>query len=286
MKAYLEPREWTLAHDRSLMLGASSRIMGILNVTTDSFSDGGDFIDPDVALSRANEMIDAGAAIIDVGGESTRPGSEPVTAEIEQERVLSVIEALSRQTDVLISVDTYRAETARIAIEAGAHIINDVWGCQKEPAIAEVAASTGAGLCIMHTGRGRDLLPDVVDDQKFFLSKSLEIAKAANVSMSQIVLDPGFGFAKETSDENLHLLNRFEELHSFKLPLMIGTSRKRFLGTLTGREPTERDIATCATSVVARQKGASVFRVHDVASNLDALKITDALMHAAAKKED
>ena len=260
--------------------------MGILNVTTDSFSDGGDFIDPDVALSRANEMIDAGAAIIDVGGESTRPGSEPVTAEIEQERVLSVIEALSRQTDVLISVDTYRAETARIAIEAGAHIINDVWGCQKEPAIAEVAASTGAGLCIMHTGRGRDLLPDVVDDQKFFLSKSLEIAKAANVSMSQIVLDPGFGFAKETSDENLHLLNRFDELHSFELPLMIGTSRKRFLGTLTGREPTERDIATCATSVVARQKGASVFRVHDVASNLDALKITDALMHAAAKKED
>ena len=150
--------------------------------------------------------------------------------------MLPVIEALAADGDALISIDTYRAETARLAVAAGAHIVNDVWGLQREPEIASVAADTGAGLVIMHTGRGREKRPDVIEDQLFFLARSLEIAEAAGVPNEQIVLDPGFGFAKETAEENFDLMARFEELHRLGFPLMAGTSRKRFIGAATGRE--------------------------------------------------
>ncbi|MEN0041176.1 MAG: dihydropteroate synthase [Pseudomonadota bacterium] len=256
------------------MLGPKAQVMGILNVTPDSFSDGGRFIEVDAAVAQAQAMVEQGASILDVGGESTRPGAEAVDGETERARVLPVIEALASQSDVAISIDTYRAETAEAAVQAGAHIVNDVWGCQREPAIAEVAARTGAGLVIMHTNRERDGLDDVIEDQVHFLKRSLEIAGQARVDPAAMVLDPGIGFGKD-ADDCWKVLARLNELHMMNHPLLIGTSRKRFLGALTGREADERDVATAATSVLARRSGAAIFRVHDVASNVDALAVAD-----------
>lgn len=274
----MEPRRWTLAHGRHLDLGEKAAIMGVLNVTPDSFSDGGRFGSLDHALGQADKMIGEGASIIDVGGESTRPGAAPVTAAEEQDRVLPVVEALAKRGDALISLDTYREETARLGIEAGAHIVNDVWGLQREPGIANVAAETEAGLVIMHTSRGREKLADVIDDQRHFLSRSLEIAAKAGVAERQIVLDPGFGFGKETTEENLELMARFSELTALGFPLLAGTSRKRFVGAVTGRDAADRDAGTAATSVILRLKGAALFRVHDVAINKDALAFADAML--------
>jgi dihydropteroate synthase len=271
-------RRWQLAHDRHLVFGAKAHVMGILNVTPNSFSDGGRFDSFDKAIEQARLMAREGAVIIDVGGESTGPRAEPIMAEEEQARALPIVEALADLTDILISIDTYREETARLAVAAGAHIINDVWGLQREPGIARVAAETGAGLIVMHTGREREKLPDVIADQFFFLEKSLEIARQANVAGDQIMLDPGFGFAKETAEENLDLMARFSELHALGFPLVAGTSRKRFIGTVTGREADARAIGTAATSVVLRLKGAHLFRVHDVAINVDALAVADAVL--------
>ncbi len=270
-------KRWTLAHDRHLELGGKSQLMGVLNVTPDSFSDGGRFNAFDEAVAQAATMIAEGAAIIDVGGESTRPGADPVSADEEQSRILPVIQALSARHDCLISVDTYREETARLAVAAGAHIVNDVWGLHRQPGIARVAAETGAGLVITHTGREREILPDVIADQTVFLERSLHIARNSGVERSQIVIDPGFGFAKD-SEQNLQLMARFSELLVFGLPLMAGTSRKRFIGHLTGREAAGRDAGTAATSVILRMKGADLFRVHNVAINVDALAFADAML--------
>ncbi|MFN7011494.1 MAG: dihydropteroate synthase [Allorhizobium sp.] len=273
---------WQAAHGRRLELGDRGRLMAIINVTPDSFSDGGAHFSVDKAVAHALACVFDGADILDIGGESTRPGAMPVSPAQEQDRVLPVIERLRHETDALISIDTYRAETARLAVEAGAHIINDVYGLQKEPEIAEIAASTGAGLCIMHTGRGRERLADVVADQFDYLKRSLAIAAAAKVLPQTITLDPGFGFAKETVEENMALMARVEELLALGYPLLVGTSRKRFLGTLTGRDAGDRDAATAATTVLLRLKGASVFRVHNVAINRDALAIADAMLAAQA----
>ncbi|MCX8569333.1 dihydropteroate synthase [Aminobacter sp. MET-1] len=270
-------RRWKLAHGRHLDFGDKALVMGILNVTPDSFSDGGAFDAPGRALEQARLMIGEGAVIVDVGGESTRPGAAPVSAAEEQGRVLPVIAELAKAGDALISVDTYREETARLAVEAGAHIVNDVWGLQREPGIAKVAAETGAGLVIMHTGRERQKLPDVIDDQFLFLRRSLEIAHAAGVGEDQIMLDPGFGFAKE-AEENLELMARFSELAALGYPLLAGTSRKRFVGHVTGRDATDRDAGTAATSVILRMQGAAIFRVHNVAINVDALAFADAML--------
>jgi len=271
---------WRVAHGREIELGKRSVIMAIINVTPDSFSDGGRYQTVDKAVEHALQAVADGAEILDIGGESTRPNAAFVGPAEEQARILPVIEALRRHTQALISVDTYREETARLAIGAGAHIVNDVFGLQKEPAIAALSAETGAGLCIMHTGRDRQKLADIIEDQVFFLERSLEIASAAGVLRDRIVLDPGFGFAKETPGENLELMARFEELHRFGLPLLAGTSRKRFLGAVTGREPAERDAATAATSALLRLQGAAVFRVHNVAINRDALTVADAMLAA------
>ena len=191
--------------------------------------------------------------------------------------MLPIIEALAAEQSCLISIDTYRQETARLAVAAGAHIVNDVWGLQREPDVARLAAETGAGLVIMHTGREREKLPDVIADQFAFLNRSLEIAEASGVPRDRIVLDPGFGFAKDT-DENLDLMARFQELHAFGLPLLVGTSRKRFVGHVTSRDADARDMGTAATSVILRLKGAALFRVHNVAINMDALAFADAML--------
>ncbi|WP_336068640.1 dihydropteroate synthase [Nitratireductor rhodophyticola] len=271
---------WKLAHGRELVLGPDAIIMGILNVTPDSFSDGGAFVDIESALRQADRLIGEGACIVDIGGESTRPGGAPVSAAEEQDRILPVFEALARRDDVLLSVDTYRADTARLAVAAGAHIVNDVWGLQREPGIAEVASQSGAGLVIMHTGREREKLSDVIADQFSFLRRSLEIARHAGVRDEQVMLDPGFGFAKDTQ-ENIEIMARFEELAGLAFPLLVGTSRKRFVGAVTGRESAEdRDMGTAATSALLRMKGAAVFRVHDVAINRDSLKVADAMLAA------
>lgn len=272
-------RIWEVGRNRTIDLGEGV-LMAIINVTPDSFSDGGRHGGTDEAVAHALACVEAGAAVLDIGGELTRPGAVEVSAAQEQDRVLPVIEALASRSDMLISIDTYRAETARLAMQAGAHIINDVHGAQREPEIARVAAETGAGLCLMHTGRGRDKLPDLIDDQVHFLSRSLEIADQAGVPRSRIVLDPGFGFAKDGA-EDLELMTRFSELHAFGLPLLAGTSRKRFIGAMSGRSTAaERDVATAATTFYLRQQGAAIFRVHDIATNRDALSVANAVMAA------
>ncbi len=269
-------RNWKLAHNRQLELGPVAIVMGILNVTPDSFSDGGQYDPVDAAIDRARQMAEEGASIIDIGGESTRPGAELVSAKEEQARILPIIEALAADEDVLLSVDTYRAETAKLAIKSGAHIINDVWGFQKDPDLANVAAKTGAGVCAMHTGRERQKDRDVIVDQKRFLEKSIWALTKAGVGPDHVVLDPGFGFAKD-ADENIELLAKLEALHELGFPLLIGTSRKRFIGHMTRQDTDNRDIGTAATSVVARMKGGAIFRVHDIPSNRDALAVADAV---------
>jgi len=281
----LQVSRWRVAHDRELALGAKSVIMAIINVTPDSFSDGGKYDHADTAVAHALAAIAHGAAIIDIGGESTRPGAAKVDAAEEQQRVLPVIEALRSRSDVLISIDTYRAETARLALEAGAHIVNDVFGLQKEPEIAGVIAKADAGVCIMHTGRERRKLADPIADQALFLEQSLDLAAQAGIASEQIVLDPGFGFAKETPEENFELMARFSELSRFGLPLLAGTSRKRFIGAVTGRDAADRDVATAASSALLRLAGAAVFRVHNVAINRDALAVADAMLAARRNYE-
>ncbi|MBB4094752.1 dihydropteroate synthase [Ochrobactrum pecoris] len=271
-------KEWHLAHGRSLRLGDKSVIMGILNVTPDSFSDGGHHNEFEKAVDVAGQMLADGATIIDVGGESTRPGAAAVNSETEIARVVPIIEALVEKYGCIISVDTYRAATAQAAVNAGAHIVNDVWGLQREPEIAHVAKSSGAGLVIMHTSRDRPVLADVIEDQFSFLNVSLDIAKKASIEDSRIVLDPGFGFGKN-KDEDVALLARAGELQKFGFPVLVGTSRKRFIGGMTGRDnPLDRDIGTAATSVALRLAGADIFRVHNVAFNRDALAVADDIL--------
>ncbi|MDH7805863.1 dihydropteroate synthase [Rhizobium sp. AN67] len=277
---------WQAAHGRSLKLDGRGRIMAIVNATPDSFSDGGRYLAVDAAFSHALTCVEEGADIIDIGGESTRPGAAEVTEGEEQDRVLPVIERLRRETDVLISVDTYRASTARLAIEAGAHIVNDVFGLQKDGNMAGVVAAARAGVCIMHTGRDRQKRADVIEDQFEFLNRSLEIAEDAGIARDAIVLDPGFGFAKDER-ENVELMARFGELAAFDLPVLAGTSRKRFIGSLTGRDAAhERDIGTAATTVILRLAGAAIFRVHNVAVTRDALAIADAVLAKASARPD
>ncbi len=282
MRSGLEnQRIWRVARGRQVELGRQAVIMGILNVTPDSFSDGGRYETVDAAVRRATTLVADGATIVDVGGESTRPGAEPVSALEEQRRVLPVIEALAASGTIL-SIDTYRSETAVAALVAGAHIVNDVWGAQRDQTIARVAAETGAGLCLMHNGRERETLDDPLADQIAFLGRSLGIARDAGVGDEAIVLDPGFGFGKDAAT-NLALMRRFAELAGrFDHPLLVGTSRKRFLRAAVG-DAGNVDVATAASSVLLRERGAAIFRVHDVAATRDALRVADAMLAVAAE---
>jgi dihydropteroate synthase len=264
-------------------------IMGILNVTPDSFSDGGRYLSPAEALVQADRLLAEGADLLDIGGESTRPGSEPVPEAEELARVRPVVEALVRRhSGVAVSVDTVKSGVARAALEAGASVINDVSGGRLDPALLKVVARGGAGLVLMHS-RGSvstmarldhaEYTPDVVTGVREELAQRLEAALAAGLTPDQVVLDPGFGFAK-TAEQNLLLCDRLAMLLPLGRPLLVGPSRKRFLGSVTGREVAERDMATAAACVVAFERGARLFRVHNVAMTRDALAVATSVRGA------
>ncbi len=258
-------------------------IMGVINVTPDSFSDGGLYLDASAAVTHGLELEAEGAAILDIGGESTRPGAEPVGAAEELRRVIGVIEGLrAAGATAQLSIDTSKSTVASAALRAGATLVNDVTAFRSDPAMAAVVAEAGADCCLMHMlgdPRTMQLDPrydDVVNDVKAFLSERMAYAVAAGIAEERIMLDPGIGFGK-TVDHNLELLRRLDELVALGRPLVIGTSRKSFLGRIVGREgPAERLPGTIATNVIAYERGARVFRVHDVAP------VRDALMIAAA----
>jgi dihydropteroate synthase len=257
-------------------------IMGIVNVTPDSFSDGGAFDDDVAAVAHARRLIGEGAEIIDVGGESTRPGAAPVPPDAELGRVIPVIEGVAGlRLPVQISIDTMKLGVAERALDAGASYVNDVTAFRHDPDLAGLVADRGVDCCLMHMlGEPRTMqddprYDDVVDDVKAFLETRMAAAIAAGVKEERIQLDPGIGFGK-TLEHNLELLRRLDELAAIGRPLVIGTSRKSFLGKITGRDVTERVHATVATSVIAFERGATVFRVHDVAATRDALAVAAA----------
>jgi len=257
-------------------------VMGVVNVTEDSFSDGGLFLDRDRAVERAMALVAAGAAIIDVGGESTRPGAEPVGQDEELRRTIPVIEALGGAAQ--LSIDTSKLAVASAALDAGATYVNDVTAFRADPAIAGLVAERGCECCLMHMlGEPRTMqddprYDDVVDDIKAFLSERAAFAVGEGIAEDRIAVDPGIGFGK-TLEHNLELLRRLDEIAALGFEVVIGTSRKSFLGRLTGRDdPHERVAATVATIVLALERGATVFRVHDVAPTADALKVATATL--------
>jgi len=260
-------------------------VMGIVNVTPDSFSDGGLFLDADAAIAHGRELHAEGADILDVGGESTRPGAEPVAPDEEIRRVVSVIEALA-QDGACVSIDTVKAEVARRALAAGATIVNDVSAFRFDPELAGVTAQAGAGCVLMHMlGEPRTMQDDprydeVVSDVKAFLEERLAFAVGEGIPEERVWLDPGIGFGK-TVEHNLELLRRLDEIVAIGRPVVIGTSRKSFLGRLTGREPRDRVAGTVATNVIALERGASIFRVHDVRESVDALTVAAATLDGA-----
>ena len=280
---------WRL-RTRSLPLGRFTVLMGILNVTPDSFSDGNRFLAPHTALDRALQMLDEGADIIDLGGESTRPNATPVTPAEEQERILPVLKAiLKARPDAIVSVDTYNSSTAELALHAGAEIINDVSGLIWDPAMAIVLARHKPGAVLMHTRgapRGWNDLPplphaDILPMVVAGLAHTVTLARAAKFPTENIVLDPGFGFGK-LGDENFTLLAHFAELHQFMMPFLVGLSRKRFLTAhLPDATESTRMQATTAANVAAILSGAHVIRVHDIPAGMAAASVADAVFSGA-----
>ncbi|MGH2896792.1 MAG: dihydropteroate synthase [Solirubrobacteraceae bacterium] len=261
---------------------ADFTVMGVVNVTPDSFSDGGLYIDATAAIAHALVLEAEGAGVLDIGGESTRPGAEPVDARAELDRVLPVIEGLQdRGVAAQISIDTSKAAVAAAALDAGATLVNDVTALRSDPAMAELVAARGVRCCLMHMlGEPRTMqkdprYDDVVSDVKAFLEERMAFALACGVAEEKLLLDPGIGFGK-TAEHNLELLARLDELVALGRPVVIGTSRKSFLGRITGRPVDDRLAATIATNVLAYERGARVFRVHDVAPVRDALVIAGA----------
>jgi dihydropteroate synthase len=261
-------------------------VMGIVNVTPDSFSDGGSFLDADRAIAHGLALAEQGASILDVGGESTRPGAQPVDADEELRRVIPVIEGLraglgGAQARVRISIDTSKAVVAGAALHAGAEIVNDVTALRHDPEMAALVAGQRGPVCLMHMlGEPRTMqsdprYDDVVAEVTAFLAHRMAVATAAGIDESRIWLDPGIGFGK-TVDHNLELLDRVGEIVALGRPVVVGTSRKSFLGAITGRDFPGRGAATVATNVLAYERGARVFRVHDVAPTRDALLTTGA----------
>ncbi len=257
-------------------------VMGIVNVTPDSFSDGGLSLDPDAAIAHGRALVAQGAQILDVGGESTRPGAQPVSEREELRRVVPVLEGL-RDAGGRLSIDTSKAAVAAAALDAGASLVNDVTALRGDPGMAALVAERGCGCVLMHMlGEPRTMQDDprygdVVDDVRAFLAARLAFAVAQGIAEERIWLDPGIGFGK-TIDHNLTLLARLRELADLGRPIVVGTSRKGFLGTITGREAGDRVAGTIATNVLALAGGASVFRVHDVAQAHDALAVAAATL--------
>lgn len=262
--------------NKSFELGKRTYIMGILNVTPDSFSDGGRFNDIERAINHAKEMVAEGADIIDIGGESTRPNHEVVSEEEELERVIPMIRALSKEIDVPISIDTYKGRVAEEAVKAGAALINDVWGFKKDPYIAEVAAKYNVPCCLMHNRDNRDynnLMEDVLSD----LEESVNIALKAGVKPENIILDPGIGFAKDY-EQNLTVMDHLEDLNKLGYSVLLGTSRKSMIGNALNLPSEERVEGTIATTVVGIMKEYDFVRVHDVKENKRAAVMTDAIV--------
>ena len=256
-------------------LNERTYVMGILNVTPDSFSDGGRFNEVEAALNRAREMVKEGADIIDIGGESTRPGAEYVSAEEEIKRVVDIIKAIKSELDVLVSIDTYKAKTAEEAIKAGADIINDVWGFKKDRDMARVCKEYNVPCILMHNREEKlynDLMKDVIED----LKESINIALEAGVDADKIILDPGIGFAK-TYEENL-IINNLEKIVELGYPVLLATSRKSMIGLALDLPVDQRVEGTVATTVMGIMKGCNMVRVHDVLENKRACVMTDKIL--------
>ncbi|WP_079504212.1 dihydropteroate synthase [Mesobacillus jeotgali] len=251
-------------------------IMGILNVTPDSFSDGGKYNHIENAVAHAKQMIEDGAHILDIGGESTRPGHERISDEEEISRVVPAIEAITKELQIPISIDTYKSKVAKSAVEAGAVIINDIWGAKEDPEIADVAAETGVPIILMHNRKDRNyshFIRDVLND----LYESITIAKKAGVRDEQIILDPGIGFAKDLS-QNLEMMRHLDTLVSLGYPVLLGTSKKSMIGGVLDLPVSERTEGTGATVCFGIQKGCQIVRIHDVKEMSRMAKMMDAMM--------
>ena len=267
--------------------GPGPALFGILNITPDSFSDGGDYLDPEAAARHAETMLEEGADAIDVGGESTRPGSDPVTEDEELGRVVPVVrKILEVRPGAVISVDTYRSNTAEAALEAGARVINDVTALRGDPRMAAFVAEAGCPVILMHmlgepkTMQEEPRYDDVVREVRDFLARRADHAVAAGVAAENIALDPGIGFGK-TLEHNLALLRHLDVIVDLGFPVLVGASRKRFLGGITGAgEAKDRVSSTVATTVLGYEKGATLFRVHDVRANREALAVAEAIRTA------
>jgi dihydropteroate synthase len=270
------------AQDPLAALLAAGRpvVMGILNVTPDSFSDGGQFLDPDVAVAHARAMKDAGADILDIGAESTRPygGQKPVGADDELARLAPVLPAVVA-LGVPVSIDSIKAKVAAWALDNGAAIVNDVWGLQRDPDMAPLVARRGVPAIVMHNRDAADPEIDIVADVIAFFARSLEIAAQAGIAREKIVLDPGIGFGK-TAEQSIVCLARLGEFKRFGLPLLVGASRKRFIDTITPSRPDERIGGSIATHLIAAHDGAAILRVHDVRETVQALRVAAAIERA------
>jgi dihydropteroate synthase len=251
-------------------------VMGILNVTPDSFSDGGQFNDPAAALVQARRLAVEGCDIVDIGGESTRPGATAVSAADELARIAPVVSALAGALEVPLSIDTSKAEVAKRAIELGAVLVNDVWGLQRDPDMAPVVAGHDAPVIIMHNRDAADPRIDIVADVTAFFKRSLDIAARAGIPPERIVLDPGIGFGK-TPEQSLTCIARLDAWCGFGLPLLVGASRKRFIHSIAPSEPTERLGGSLAAHLLAVENGAAIIRVHDVAPTVQALAVAAAI---------
>ncbi len=261
--------------DKNIELGKKTLIMGILNVTPDSFSDGGRYNNLDSALEQAKKMVEDGVDIIDIGGESTRPGHTQISVEEEIGRVVPVIEMLSKELDIIISIDTYKYQVAEAALKAGAHIINDIWGLQYDNGeMAKLAAEYNVPVIAMHNQNGTEYSEDIILSMRKFFERTYEISDRYGISRDNIILDPGIGFGKEM-EENIEVLARLEELRDMGR-ILLGTSKKRFIGTILGGLSTdERVEGTVATTVIGIEKGVDIVRVHNVLENKRAALVAD-----------
>lgn len=264
--------------NRNFEMGNHTYVMGILNITPDSFSDGGQYNNCDAALFRVEEMIKEGADIIDVGGESTRPGYEKVTTQEEIDRVVPVIEQIKKHFDIPVSLDTYKASVAVEGIKAGVDLLNDIWGLKGDMGMAETIASHNIPCCLMHN-RNEAVYSDFIKDVLTDLKESLMLAINAGIAKDRIILDPGIGFAK-SYEQNLLLLQQLEIMHSLGYPILLGTSRKSVIGLTLDLPVEERLYGTLATTVMGVIKGCLFVRVHDVKENVQAIKMTEAILEA------
>ena len=262
---------------KNLELGKKTIVMGILNVTPDSFSDGGEYNTLDSAIHQCEKMIDEGADIIDIGGESTRPGSKPVTEAEEIERVIPVLKHLKKASDCFVSIDTSKANIAKLALENGANMINDVWGLQKEPKIADYIAEYEVPVVIMHNQLNNNYDQDIIESMKDFFEKSLKIAENAGIKKDKIILDPGIGFGKNP-EQNIQVMARLDEVKVLGYPLLLGTSRKSMIGYILDLPSDERLEGTIATNVIGVMNGYDLIRVHDVKAHVRAMKVTDRIV--------